>query len=268
MERPNWMPADIDVDRPNAARIYDYFLGGSHNLVADREIARQIIELIPDVPLIAQANRAFLRRAVRYCVDAGVRQFLDLGSGIPTAGNVHDVAQRAAPDCRVVYVDTEPVAVAHSRAILAGNERVAVLHADIREVDRILTDSRLLELIDLRRPVAVLMVSVLPFIVDDHEALTLLARYRDAVVSGSLLAISHGAAEPRPEDAERVVHFYRQTPTPVVVRTRPVVEKLFEGFELVEPGLVYVQQWRPDWLGSVSDRPERTGLYVGVGRKP
>jgi O-methyltransferase involved in polyketide biosynthesis len=262
------MPADIDVDRPNAARIYDYFLGGSHNLVADRELARQIIQLVPDVPLIAQANRNFLRRAVRYCVDAGIRQFIDLGSGIPTVGNVHEVARRAAPDCRVVYVDFEPVAVAHSRALLAGNERVAVLQADVRDPDRILTDPNLLALVDLRQPVGLLMVSVLPFIPDQDEAARMIARYRDAVVPGSLLAVSHGSAEARPDDVERVHQFYRQTSTPVVVRTRVEVEKLFDGFDFVEPGLVYVQQWRPDWLGAVEDDPERTGLYVAVGRKP
>jgi O-methyltransferase involved in polyketide biosynthesis len=268
VERPNWVPADLDVDRPNAARIYDYFLGGSHNLAADREVARQIIELVPDVPLIAQANRAFLRRAVRYCVDAGIRQFIDLGSGIPTVGNVHDVAQRVAPDCRVVYVDMEPVAVAHSRVILEGNDRVTVLQTDIRDTDRILTDPKLLALVDLSQPVGILMVSVLPFIPDTDEVATMIGRYRDAVASGSHLAVSHGSAEARPDDIERVHQFYRKTPTPAVVRTRPEMEKLFEGFEFVDPGLVYVQEWRPDWLGEVEDHPERTGLYVAVGRKP
>jgi O-methyltransferase involved in polyketide biosynthesis len=262
------MPADLDVDRPNAARIYDYFLGGSHNLAADREVARQIIELVPDVPLVAQANRAFLRRVVRYCIDAGIRQFLDLGSGIPTVGNVHEIAQRAAPDCRVVYVDVEPVAVAHSRVLLAGNDRVTVVQADIRDPDRILHDPKLHALIDLSKPVGLLMVSVLPFIPDADEPAKLVAHYRDAVASGSYLAVSHGSAEARPDDVEKVHQFYRKTPTPVVVRSRAEVQALFDGFELVDPGLVYVQEWRPDWLGGVDDNPEHTGLYVAVGRKP
>jgi S-adenosyl methyltransferase len=268
VERPNWMPADLDVDRPNAARIYDYFLGGSHNLAADREVARQIIELVPDVPLIAQANRAFLRRAVRYCVEAGIRQFLDLGSGIPTVGNVHEVAQRVAPDCRVVYVDIEPVAVAHSRVLLTGNSRVEVLQADVRDPDRILTDPKLHAMIDLSQPVGLLMVSVLPFIPDSDEPAKMVARYRDTVASGSYLAVSHGSSEARPNDVEKVHQFYRKTPTPVVVRSREEIQNLFEGFELVDPGLVYVQEWRPDWLGGVDEHPERTGLFVAVGRKP
>jgi hypothetical protein len=261
------MPADLDVDRPNAARIYDYFLGGSHNLAADREVARQIIDMVPDVPLIAQANRAFLRRAVRYCVDAGIRQFLDLGSGIPTVGNVHEVAQQADPECRVAYVDMEPVAVAHSRVILDGNDRVAVLQADVREPDRILGDPRLQALLDLSRPVAVLMVSLLAFIPDADEPVKLVARYRDAVVPGSYLAISHGSAEARPDDVEKVHQHYRKTATPPIVRTRPEVERFFDGFDLVDPGLVFVQEWRPDWLGEVEENPERTGLFVAVGRK-
>jgi hypothetical protein len=268
VERPNWVPADLNVDRPNAARIYDYFLGGSHNLAADREVARRIIDLVPDVPLIAQANRAFLRRAVRYCVEAGIRQFLDIGSGIPTVGNVHEVAQRVDPGCRVVYVDIEPVAVAHSRVILAADPQVAVLQADVREPDRILSDPKLLALLDLDQPVGLLMVSILPFIPDSDEPGRLVARYRDALAAGSHLAVSHGCGEARPEDVEKVHQFYRQTSTPALVRSRAEVEKLFEGFEFVQPGLVYVQEWRPDWLGEVEEHPERTGLLVGVGRKP
>jgi hypothetical protein len=261
------MMADLDVDRPNAARIYDYFLGGSNNLAVDRDVARRIIETVAEVPLIAQANRAFLRRAVLYCVNSGIRQFLDLGSGIPTVGNVHEVAQRAAPDCKVVYVDIEPVAVAHARAILGDNDRVTVLQHDLRDPDKILSDPALCGLLDLNQPVGILMVSVLPFIPNADAPADIVARYRDAVVPGSYLAISHGAAEARPDDVEAVHRFYRQTRTPVVVRTREEMAQFFDGFELVDPGLVYVQQWRPEWLGEVEDNPERMGLYVGVGRK-
>jgi SAM-dependent methyltransferase len=268
VERPNWMPADLNVDRPNAARIYDYFLGGSHNLAADRAIARQIIDLVPEVPLIAHANRAFLRRVVKCCVAAGIRQFLDLGSGIPTAGNVHEVAQREAADCRVVYVDIEPVAVAQSRVILAGNNRVNAVQADVREPDRILSDPRLLTLLDLGQPVAVLMVALLSFLPDADEPARLVARYRDALAPGSMLAISHASSDARPADAEKLNEFYRQTSTPLLVRSRAEIEKMFEGFELIDPGLVYVQEWRPDYLDDVTEHPERTGLIVGVGRKP
>jgi len=264
MERPDWVPADLDLDQPNAARTYDYYLGGSHNLAVDRELARRVIEAMPEVPLMAQANRAFLRRAVLFCVEAGVRQFLDLGSGIPTVGNVHEVAQRAAPESRVVYVDVEPVAVAHARAILAGNARATVLQADIREPDRILADPAVVELLDLSRPVAVLMVAVLPWVVEDDEVARIVARFRDAVAPGSYLAVSHGTEKIPGAVREQ----YQRASSPFVVRSREHILRLFAGFELVDPGLVYTQQWRPDWIGEVEDHPEWSGTLAGVGRKP
>ncbi len=268
MDRPIWMPEEFDPDRPNAARVYDYFLGGSHNLAADREMAARILAAVPDSALVVQANRAFLRRAVLYCVEAGVRQFLDLGSGIPTVGNVHEVAQRAAPDSRVVYVDIEPVAVAHSRAILAGNGRVAVLQADIRDPDRILGDPVLQGLLDLTRPVAVLMVAVLPFVDDAADPWGIAARYRDAVSSGSYLAISHLTADNRPQEIGMLAERYRSTTTPIAVRPRDQIARFFTGLEMVDPGVVFVQQWRPDWLGEVEGHPEWSCVYCGVGRKP
>ena len=267
MERPDWQSEEFDPDQPNPARVYDYFLGGSHNLAADREAAARILAALPDAALMNQANRAFLRRAVLYCVEAGIRQFLDLGSGIPTVGNVHEVAQRAAPDSRIVYVDIEPVAVAHSRAILVGNSRVAVLQADVRDPDRILGDPVLRGLLDLARPVAVLMVAVLPFVNDAADPWRIVARYRDAVGSGSYLAISHGTTEGRPELAE-VQDAYRGTTTQITLRSRDQVARFFTGFELVDPGVVFVQQWRPDWLGEVEGHPEWSSIYCGVGRKP
>jgi len=264
MERPDWVPADLDLDQPNAARTYDYYLGGSHNLAVDRELAQRVIEAMPEVPLMAQANRAFLRRAVLFCVEAGVRQFLDLGSGIPTVGNVHEVAQRVAPESRVVYVDVEPVAVAHARAILAGNARAAVLQADIREPDRILADPAVVELLDLSRPVAVLMVAVLPWVVEDDDVARIVAQFRDAVAPGSYLAVSHGTEN----IPSAVQEQYQRASSPFVVRSREQVLRLFAGFELVEPGVVYAQQWRPDWIGEVEDHPEWSRLLAGVGRKP
>ncbi len=268
MERPTWLSEEFDLDRPNAARVYDYFLGGSHNLAADRKLAAQVLSAIPDAALVAQANRAFLRRAVLYCVEAGIRQFLDLGSGIPTVGNVHEVAQRAAADSRVVYVDIEPVAVAHSRAILAGNDRVAVLQADVGDTERILGDPGLQRLLDLGQPVAVLMVAVLPFVSDAVDPWGIVARFRDAVSRGSYLVLSHGTADARPEDVAMLTERYRSTSTPVTMRSRHQVERFFTGFELVDPGLVFVQQWRPDWLGEVEGRPDWSSIYCGVGHKP
>jgi hypothetical protein len=267
MQRPEWLPVDLDVDRPNAARIYDYFLGGSHNLAADREVARRILAAVPHAPLMAQSNRGFLRRAVRYCLDAGIRQFLDLGSGIPTAGNVHDIAHRSAPDTRVVYVDIEPVAVAHSRVLLAGDDRLAALQADIRDPDRILADPALHRVLDLSEPVGVLMIAVLGFIGEQDEPDKLVARYRDAFVPGSHLVICHGSSSEPDSGVDRIRGFYAATSTPLVNRSPERILSWFDGCELVEPGLVWAQQWRPDWLGGVDEHPERFGLLAGVGRK-
>src|SRR3954468_3841382 len=157
MRRPSWVSSEVDLTRPSAARVYDYYLGGSHNLEVDRRMAREAISLWPDLPKIMQSNRAFLSRAVRYVAAQGIAQFLDVGSGIPTVGNVHEVAQQANPQARVVYVDNDPVAVLHSRAILAGDERTVVVHADLREADGLLTDPLVAGTINLDRPVAVLM---------------------------------------------------------------------------------------------------------------
>jgi hypothetical protein len=267
MQRPEWLPVELDVDRPNAARIYDYFLGGSHNLAADRDMARRILAAIPHAPLMAQTNRGFLRRAVRYCLDAGVRQFLDLGSGIPTAGNVHDVAHRVAPDARVVYVDIEPVAVAHSRVLLAGDDRLAMLHADIRDPDRVLAEPALHRVLDLTRPVGILMVSVLGFVAEADEPDKLVARYLDAVPPGSHLAVCHGSSHAPGSGVDLMRRFYEDTNSPLVSRSAEQIMGWFDGCDVVDPGLVWAQQWRPDWLGGVDEQPERYGLLAAVGRK-
>src|SRR3712207_4400993 len=179
MHRPSWVPAEVDLSRPSAARVYDYYLGGSHNLEIDRRMAREAISLWPELPTIMQANRAFLRRAVRYLAERGITQFLNIGSGIPTVGNVHEAAQQAHAGARVVYVDSDPVAVAHSRAILAGDERTAVVHADLREPETILDDPTVRTTLDLDQPVAVLMVAVLHFVSDEDDPFGAVARTRE-----------------------------------------------------------------------------------------
>ena len=161
MTRPAWAPQEVDIDRPSAARVYDYYLGGSHNFAVDREMARQAIADWPDLPQIMQGNRAFLRRAVRHCLAQGIDQFLDVGSGIPTAGNVHEVAQAENPAARVAYVDIDPVAVAHSRALLGDDPRTGVVHADFLDVDAVLDDPAARSVLDLDRPVALLVVALL-----------------------------------------------------------------------------------------------------------
>jgi hypothetical protein len=266
--RPGWAPDDVDLDRPTAARIYDYLLGGSHNLAVDRAVAEQVIQAMPDAPTAARANRAFLYRSVRFMVDAGIRQFLDLGSGIPTAGNVHEVAQRASPDARVVYVDMDPVAVAHSRALLAGNDRAAVVQADMRDLDRIMASPQARALLDPGEPVGLLMVAILHVIPDSDDPVGVVGHLRDRVAAGSHLAIAHGTADSRPAEAAKLAEISRRTPTPMTMRSRAEVERFFAGFDLVEPGLVWVPQWRPEPDDDPGRSPEQSSNYGGVGRKP
>jgi hypothetical protein len=268
VERPEWAPVGIDLERPSAARVYDFYLGGFHNFAADREMGRQAISMWPELPEIMRANRGFLRRSVEFLVGEGVRQFLDLGSGIPTVGNVHEVAQRLAPDTSVVYVDNDPVAVEHSQAILAGDERTAVVHADMRDPDAVLGDPAVQGMLDPGRPTAVLMVAVLHFVPDEDDPAGLVARFRDAVPSGSYLALSHAAEGEHADRAAEHRGLYRRTATPMTMRTRDQVMALFDGWDLVEPGVVYLPQWRPEPGGPAMDRPERMTGLAGVGRKP
>jgi SAM-dependent methyltransferase len=247
--------------------MYDYYLGGSHNFAADRRVAEAALAVMPEGRQLAQINRAFLRRAVRYCVEAGLRQFLDLGSGIPTLGNVHEVAQAGAPDAKVIYVDLDPIAVAHSRQILTGNERATVLHEDLRRPERILGHPDLLALFDLKQPVALLTLSVLHFVNDADDPAGVLAQFRDAFVPGSLLVMSHATDENRPDDVAKIIELYKATANPLRTRDRGEVRALFDGWELVEPGLVWAPRWRPETPGSVGEHPERAGVWAGVARK-
>src|SRR5215475_13530358 len=239
MDRPDWAPEGIDVNRPSAARIYDYCLGGRHNFAIDREVAREVTALVPETAMIMQVNRAFLHRAVRFLTDQGIRQFLDLGSGIPTLGNVHEVAQKASPDAKVVYVDIDPVAVAHSRHILGNNPNATVIHEDVRNSDAILANPLVRGLLDFTQPIAVLMIAVLHFVPREDDAEAIVARFRDAVVEGSFVALSHGTADfvqLSEEELDQGIDQMARTTTPVTTRTRAEVERLFTGLELVEPG--------------------------------
>jgi SAM-dependent methyltransferase len=266
MRRPDWAPETIDIDRPSAARMYDYFLGGSHNFAVDRAAAQEMIAAIPESPLIAQANRAFLRRSVRFLVEAGVRQFLDIGSGIPTVGNVHEIAQAVAPQSTVAYVDVDPVAVGHSREILAGNDRAMAIQADIRDPDRILDHPDVLKLIDLGQPLALMIVGVLHFVRDEDRPAEIVARLRSALAPGSYLVLSHASVEGRTatewDEANAV---YRRTDSPLADRDRAEIARLFDGFVLVEPGVVWVPEWRPDSPHGV-EGAERSVYIGGVGR--
>jgi hypothetical protein len=268
MSRPHWAPADIDLERANAARIYDYFLGGSHNFAVDRGVGDLVVAAMPDVRSQAAANRAFLSRAVAWCVRAGVHQFLDIGSGIPTQDNVHEVAQRLTADARVAYVDVDPVVVAHSRAILAGDLRTVAIQQDLRHPAEILANPDVRATLDLRRPVAVLLVAILHAVPDEDDPAGVVAALRDALPAGSHLVVAHGTDEGDPARAAQLQALSARTNTPLHLRSRRQVERLFDGFDLVPPGVVWVAQWPSDVSGPPAEAPESSNNYAGVGRKP
>ncbi|WP_433265218.1 SAM-dependent methyltransferase [Actinosynnema sp. CS-041913] len=261
---PKWVPASGDADRPNVARLFDYYLGGAHNFAVDREFAEQSMRVIPTAEIV-QHTRAFLRRAVRACVANGIRQFLDLGSGIPTAGNVHEVAHQADPACRVVYVDNEPATAAHGRTMLRDNPRVAMAEADIRDPAAVLCSPEARALLDLSEPVGLLMVAILSYLPDEDRPAELVGRYRDALAPGSHLVVSHLTGDVQPEMAEKLVGVAAATMTPIVARSRAEIEPLLAGFDLLEPGLVLAARWRGE--GEVSSGAE-TVSYGAVGVKP
>ena len=265
---PDWVPPGVDTKRANVARVYDYWLGGTHNFLADQDLARAISAVEPNAQAGARANRAFLGRAVRFLAAAGVRQFLDIGSGIPTEGNVHEVAQQAAPGSRVVYVDVDPVAVAHSKAILSGNGRAGIIDADLREPGKILTHPRTRELIDFSQPTGLLLAMVLHFVPDTDDPWAIVATLRDALAPGSYLVLGHATHESRPGTAQAAETVYnRSVSTGIRMRSRAEIERFFDGFTLVDPGLVYIPQWRPDSPGDVPDDPSKFWVLVGVGQK-
>ncbi|WP_338702775.1 SAM-dependent methyltransferase [Streptomyces sp. Q6] len=270
MERPAWAPQGIDISVPSVSRIYDYYLGGSHNFEVDREAARKAMEFMPGLPKIMQANRAFMRRAVRFAVDEGITQFLDIGSGIPTFGNVHEVAQQASPGARVVYVDHDPVAVAHSKAVLDGNPDAAAVSADLRKPKDILASPEVQRLIDLEQPVALLLVAVLHFIEDADEPQRAVAELGAALAPGSLLVVTHASYEGMPistETASGAVDVYRNdVRNPLIMRNREEIARFFTGYETVEPGIVPIPVWRPQTAPEDED-PYTFAGYVGVGRK-
>lgn len=266
-----------DRKSATAARMYDYFLGGIHNFPADQEAARTVIAQFPLIPIGARANRAFLRRAVRHLADAGVDQFLDLGSGIPTEGNVHEIAQACVPGARVVYVDADPVAIAESLEILEGNERAIAVRGDMRQPVSILDHPEVRGLLDFDRPVGLLLAAVLHFVPDDAEAYGLVEQLTGALAPGSYLGITHGAAESFVVEELKlklVEDLYReQTPTPSKLRTREETERFFTGrVEPIEPGVVWLSEWRPDAdthadpADGLEADPSRSCGWAGVGR--
>ncbi len=267
---PDWLPDDVDWRKPSPARVYDAQLGGAHNFEVDREAAQRITQVMPELPALLRANRSFLRRAVRFLIGRGVTQFLDLGSGIPTVGNVHEVAQGIDPACRVVYVDIDRVAVAHSRRLLAGNPNAVAVRGDLRAPDAVLADPAVRDTLDFTQPVATLMVAVLHFVADTDRPDRIVKRFLDAVVPDSYLVLSH-AEQSRTRSPERTVQqataLYSRTVEPFHLRDHHGVARLFGNLELVDPGLVPVAVWRPDDPGEAQAGAHLPQLG-GVARKP
>lgn len=254
-----------DFSVPNPSRMYDYLLGGKDNFRADREAANRIIAAYPEARALARANRRFLTRAVWFLAEHGISQYIDLGAGLPTSPNVHQVARRVRPDTRVVYVDNDPVVTCHGRALCATNDGVAVIDGDLRDPRSILADPELTAVIDFAEPVAILCVAVLHFIRDEENPSEIAAVLRGQMATGSYLVISHAATDGADERVlAEIGEAYQDATAPAVPRTVTRISELFTGLDLAEPGLVDVSQWRPH----VRSRATKIRILAGIGRKP
>lgn len=260
---PQRVTTNGDSERPNLARLFDYYLGGAHNFAVDRTVAEESIKMYP-VAEIARMIRSFSRRVVRLCVEEhGIRQFLDLGSGIPTAGNVHEVAQGIDPSCNVVYVDRDPVTVAHARTMLRDNLNAAIVQSDIGDVGAVLRHPETRRLIDFTQPTAVLMVGVLPYVTEEPAGVV--ARYRAALTEGSILALTHLTKDMEPELVGRLVELADGMDLNLVPRSKQDVEDFLCGLKLLEPGLVLAAHWRADGELPGASAAADASTYGAVG---
>ncbi|WP_377273966.1 SAM-dependent methyltransferase [Peterkaempfera sp. SMS 1(5)a] len=262
-------PVDLRTDTPHSARIYDYLLGGKDHFPVDREAAERMLLDWPSLRTSAVQSRAFMHRAARYlAAEQGVRQFLDIGTGIPTEPNLHQIVQSVAPESRVVYVDNDPMVLVHARALFASapEGRTVYVHADMRDPAGILKDRQLAGALDLDRPVALSVIAVMQFVTDDAEARHIVEQLTEPLAPGSFLAMSMVTADPDPEPILRVVREYNARGIPVRARDRARVEQLFGGLQLLDPGVVPVHHWRPD--GSAPDAADaEVAMYCGIARK-
>jgi hypothetical protein len=261
----SWVPAGINTDVPSAARVYDFLLGGGHNFASDRMVGDKVLQVLRDGRAIASSNRSFMRRAVLLMMEQGITQFLDLGSGIPTVGNVHEIVQQENPDARVVYVDYDEVAVSHSQLILDGNANAGVVQADMCRPHDVLSDPVVKDLIDFSRPVGLLMVAVLHFVPDEKNPAEVVARYRDAMPAGSLVALSHLTADFKPDEMGVVTEAMKHSRDPMHFRSLEEFRPMFDGMEVLAPGVVPAPRWHPELGPAGEGGPE--DVYVGVGRK-
>ncbi|GAA1003533.1 hypothetical protein STXM2123_1166 [Streptomyces sp. F-3] len=259
----------IDTSKPHPARMYDWYLGGKDNYPVDEEMGRQMVALEPRVPVMAKVNRAFMHRATRWLTEQGVRQFLDIGTGIPTEPNLHQVAQAIAPDARVVYCDNDPIVLAHAAALLRSTPEgvTEYLQADVRDPETIIEGAR--KVLDFTRPVALSMIALFHFIPDEDDAHGLVARLLDALPSGSYLVMTHATADFTPEESKEATAKLKGAGVTLALRSREEFTRFFDGLELVEPGIAVVHKWRPELGEPVPGQDD--GVipgYGAVGRKP
>lgn len=261
-----WTPPVLDTRRPHPARMYDYYLGGKDNYPVDRVAAEKALKIAPALRTGAQENRTFMQRAVRFLVgEVGIRQIIDIGSGMPTASNIHEIAQEIAPDTRVLYVDEDPIVHVHTNAILSDPRLTTAIRANLRDPDSFMNHSDSRSLIDFTRPIAVLLGAVLHYVKDEDNPGSVAKCLREEIPAGSHLVISHATAETQPEAANEVTSIYADTALPITFRGYEEILSLFDGFELVAPGLVPVQRWR---TGTMNSDTGDTWLYGGIARKP
>lgn len=262
-------PVDLKTDIPHSARLYDYYLGGKDNFPVDREAAEKVIAAAPEAPLMARENRGFMHRAVGHLTsEGGIRQFLDIGTGIPTSPNLHEVAQGTAPDARVVYTDNDPIVLVHARALLAGTPqgRIAYLDADVRDPVGILASSEVRDCLDLTQPVALCLVSILHFIADDDDPYGIVRTLVDALAPGSYLVLSHATTDTQARGVSDVVSTYGRSSSSLTVRSNSQIMAFFDGLDMLEPGLTLVPAWRP--AGDLPKGHELVWIAGGVGRLP
>ncbi|MFI6583116.1 SAM-dependent methyltransferase [Embleya sp. NPDC050493] len=263
------LPPEIDTSTPHPARMYDYYLGGKDNFAADRIAAEQVMAAAPGAADSARGNRAFLRRSVRLLAESGVRQFLDIGTGIPAAGNTHEIAQAVRPDARVAYLDNDPIVLVHARALMTGDERgrLTYIQGDLRDGGALARIPEVREVLDFDEPIALMLLAILHFVRDSDDPAAIVAELRDALPTGSYLVLSHASADFDPARANSGAQVYDRATAPVVLRSHAEVEQLFAGFELLAPGLVNLPRWRPDSREAGEYDPDLVWLYGGVARK-
>jgi hypothetical protein len=259
----DWAPQGIDVTVASVARVYDYVLGGKDNYAVDREVGNQMIAAYPDARDAIVGNRRFLVRAVEFLARSGIRHFIDVGSGLPTQDNVHEVAARHRPDSRVVYADKDPIVLVHGRALLAGDS-ARIIQQDLREPKGLLAAPEVAQLLNGGEPVALLLVAILHFLPDSDRPHEIVRTLVEALPSGSYLALSHATADTHEEASKEAADAYQRRGQTLYLRPRDQVAEFFTGLDLVKPGLVWAEHWRPQ----PGDPARGTGFYTGVARKP